>query len=164
MTGPGSSIRGLVSYTVPKIDVQVSANARSVNATNVLPGLVGSTSATNGASLNATTAVPNAVVQASLGRLPAGALANGTTNVNLLATGQLYTDARVNQVDMRFAKILRFGDRKLDVGIDLYNLLNTNDTTAFDQAFDYNTVGANWLRPTGIVQPRFVRFNLTVNF
>lgn len=159
-----TSIRGLISYTVPKIDVQVSANARSVNATNVLPGLVGSTSATNGASLNANTAVPNSVVQASLGRLPAGGLANGTTSVNLLATGELYTDERVNQIDMRFAKILRFGDRKLDVALDLYNLLNTNDTTAFDQAFDYNTNGANWLRPTTIVQPRFVRFNVTFNF
>ena len=103
-------------------------------------------------------------MQASLGRLPAGALANGTTNVNLLATGQLYTDQRVNQIDMRFAKILRFGDRRLDVGIDLYNLLNTNDSTAFDQAFDYNTAGANWLRPTGIVQPRFVRLNVTVSY
>jgi hypothetical protein len=159
-----TSIRGLISYTVPKIDVQISANARSVNATNVLPGLVGSTSATNGASLNANTAVPNTVVQASLGRLPAAGLANGTTTVNLLETGQLYTEERVNQIDMRFAKILRSGGRRLDVGIDLYNLLNTNDTTGFDQAFDYNTVGANWLRPTSIVQPRFVRFNVTLDF
>ena len=159
-----TSLRGLIAYTVPKIDVQVSANARSVNATNVLPGLVGSTSATNGASLSATTAVPNAVVLASLGRLPAAGLINGTTAVNLLETGQLYTSERVNQIDMRFAKILRFGSRKLDIGIDLYNLLNTNDTTAFDQAFDWNTTGANWLRPTAIVNPRFVRFNLTLSY
>lgn len=159
-----TSVRGLISYVVPKIDVQVSANARSVNATNVLPGLVGSTSATNGASLSATTAVPNAVVLASLARLPAGGLINGTTSVNLLETGQLYTSERVNQIDMRFAKIVRFGSRKLDVGIDLYNLLNTNDTTGFDQAFDWNTTGANWLRPTAIVNPRFVRFNVTFSY
>ena len=63
------------------------------------------------------------------GRLPGGALANGTTTVNLLTPGQLYPDERLTQVDMRFAKIIRFGSRRADIGVDLYNLFNTNDTT-----------------------------------
>jgi len=159
-----TSVRGLISYTVPKIDVLVSAQIRSLNAANALPGLVGSTSATNGASLNANTQVPNSVVQASLGRLPGVALVTQTTAVNLLESGELYPDERVNQVDMRFAKILRFGGRRVDIGVDLYNLFNTNDTTAFQQSFDYNTTGATWLNPTSIVSPRFVRFNVTFSF
>jgi hypothetical protein len=159
-----TSIRGLVSYTVPMIDVLVSAQVRSLNASNALPGLVGSTSATNGASLNANVAVPNSVVQASLGRLPGVALINQTTTVNLLESGQLYPDERINQVDMRFAKILRFAGTRTDIGVDLYNLFNTNDGTAFQQNFDYATNGAAWLRPTSIIAPRFVRFNVTFSF
>jgi hypothetical protein len=159
-----TSFRGLVAYTVPKIDVLVSAQLRSLNAANALPGLVGSTSATNGASLNANVAVPNSVVQASLGRLPGTALVTQTTTVNLLEAGQLYPDERINQVDMRFAKIVRFASTRADIGVDLYNLFNTNDGTAFQQNFDYSTNGAAWLRPTSIVAPRFVRFNVTFSF
>ncbi len=36
---------------------------------------------------------------------------------------------------MRFAKILRFGSTRADIGVDLYNLFNTNDTTTFDANF-----------------------------
>ena len=138
---------------------------RSLNAANVLPGLVGSVAATNGASLNANSAVPNSVVAADLGRLPGTALPTATTTVNLLTDGQMYPDGRVNQVDVRFAKILRFGARRLDVGIDLYNLFNTNDRTGFDPSYDYGVPnGGEWLQPTSIVAPRFLRFNVTANF
>jgi hypothetical protein len=157
-----TSLRGLLAYTVPKIDVQVSAQFRSLNPANVAG--VGDVSATNGASLNANTNVPNSVVSQSLGRLPGVGLANGTTVVNLLETAQLYPDERVHQVDMRFAKIFRFGDRRANIGIDLYNLFNSNHATAFDQNFTYQSVGADWLRPTTIVPPRFVRFNVTFDF
>jgi hypothetical protein len=162
-----TSIRGSAAYTVPRVDVLVSAQFRSLNAANALPGLVGSTSATNGATLNANTAVPNAIVQQLLGRLPPAGLINGTTSVNLLTTGQMYPDERVTQVDMRFAKVLRFGSRRADIGVDLYNLFNTSDATGFDQSFTWNVTQATpqrWLQPTTIVNPRFVRFNVTVSF
>jgi hypothetical protein len=160
-----TSIRGSAAYTVPKVDVLVSAQFRSLNPANALPGLVGSTSATNGASLNANAAVPNAVVLSLLGRLPPAGLINGTTTVNLLTAGQLYPSERVNQMDMRFAKIIRFGGRRADIGIDLYNVFNTSDTTGFDQSFTFNpAVQQRWLQPTTIVNPRFARFNLTVSF
>jgi hypothetical protein len=159
-----TSFRGLASYTVPKIDVLVSAQLRSLNAGNTLAGLGGSTPATSN-SLNATTAVPNTEVRRLLGRLPGVALANGTTSVNLLTAGQLYPDERVNQVDMRFAKILRLGNRKVDIGIDLYNLFNTHDATGFDGGYDWGVAnGGQWLDPTGIVNPRFVRLNFRVDF
>jgi hypothetical protein len=66
---------------------------------------------------------------------------------------------------MRFAKIVRMRGMRADIGIDLYNLFNTNDATAFDQSFDYGVAdGGEWLRPTTIVAPRFARFNVTFNF
>jgi hypothetical protein len=152
--------RGLVAYRVPKIDVLVSANLRSVP--NASLG-AGSTSASNGTSRNANAPVPNTVVQQSLGRLPANGLPNGTTTVNMLNPAQLYGD-RITQVDMRFAKIIRFGRTKADVGLDLYNLFNTSNSTTYIETFDWATAGATWLRPSAIVAPRFVRFNVTVNF
>ena len=69
---------------------------------------------------------------------------------------------------MRFAKILRFGSRRLDIGVDLSNLLNTNYTTTYENNYQYsvgNTAqGGTWNNPTAIYSPRFVRWNLTVDF
>jgi hypothetical protein len=156
-----TAVRGLTSYTVPKIDVLVSAAFRSLRTT--IPFLQANNSATNGASLAANYNVPNTVVQSLLGRLPSGSNANGTTTVNLVEPAQVYGE-RVTQIDMRFAKIFRFGTRRLDVGIDLLNLFNTNDPAGYEQTFDYATQGASWLQPTSIVPPRFARVNLTLNF
>jgi hypothetical protein len=163
-----TSFRGLAAYTIPKVDVLISANLRSV------PGAtlgMGSISATNGTSLDATYVVPNLVVQQTLGRLPANGLANGTTSVNLNLPAAVYGD-RITQVDMRFAKVVRFGRMRADVGIDLYNLFNTSQGTTFLQTYDYATNGGtttvvtsdNYLRPTAILAPRFARFNVRVDF
>src|SRR5262249_42923233 len=132
---------------------------------------MGSTSATNGTSLNANYVVPNLVVQQTLQRLPANGLPTGTTTVNLVSPAQVYGD-RITQFDMRFAKVLRFGGRRADIGVDLYNLFNTSDGSMFLETYDYATNGgltssnpaARWLRPTTIVSPRFVRFNVRVDF
>jgi len=156
-----TAARGLASYTVPKVDVLVSATVRSLRTT--IPFLAANNSATNGASLAANYNVPNTVVQSRLGRLPSGTNANGTTTVNLVDPAQVYGE-RVTQIDMRFAKVLRFGARRADIGVDLYNLLNTNDPAGYEQTFDYATQGASWLRPTSIVPPRFARVNVTLNF
>src|SRR6185295_13510354 len=128
-----------------------------------IPFLAANNSATNGASLTANYNVPNTVVQSLLGRLPTGTNANGTTTVNLVEPAQVCGD-RVTQIDMRFAKILRFKGTRADIGVDLYNLLNTNDSAGYEQTFDYATQGASWLRPTSIVPPRFAKVNVTLSF
>jgi hypothetical protein len=163
-----TSFRGLASYTVPKIDVLVSASMRSLEVAG------GGGVATSGLSLAANYVVPNTCnasspqgcysIQQALGRLPANALATGTTTVNLLNPGQLYALERTTLVDMRFAKILRFADRRLDVGVDLYNLFNSNVTTAYQQTYEQATNGAIWLRPTAIAAPRLARIHVTLNF
>jgi hypothetical protein len=127
-----TSFRGLAAYTVPKIDVLVSASVRSVPNANI--GM-GSNSATNGASRLATYNVPNTVVQQALGRLPNGGLATGNTAVNLLIPGELY-GPRITQVDMRFAKVLNFSGRRADLGLDLYNLFNTSSPSTFIETYD----------------------------
>jgi hypothetical protein len=153
-----TSFRGLASYTVPFVDVLVSASMRSLSTSP------GGGIATNGLSLAANYVVPNTIIAESLGRLPANALPTGTTTVNLLKPGELYTLNRINLVDMRFAKILRFGGRRADVGIDLYNLFNSNVTTSYQQTYEHRTNGQAWLTPTAIAAPRLARFHVTLNF
>jgi len=111
--------------------------------------------------------VPNTVVQSILGRLPPGGLINGTTLVPLLDNSNIiFADTRRTQIDMRFAKIVRFaGGRRADVGVDVQNLLNANYGTVFESQYDYVAAnGGTWLNPTTILGPRFVRLNLTFSF
>jgi hypothetical protein len=151
------------------VDVQVSATMRSQPALQLL----GTTNPTNtGGAPNGTSPsgaymnVPNTVVQSILGRLPPGGLANGTTTVALLDSGnRLYAGNRRTQIDMRFAKIFRFSGRRVNVGADLYNLLNMNYATAYEPQYDLTAAnGGTWNNPTTILTPRFVRLNLTFNF
>jgi hypothetical protein len=148
-----TTIRGLASYVVPKVDVLVSGTVRSQ------PPIERS----------ANWAVPNSVILASLGRLPPGGALTGNTTVNILDSEHLlFADNRRTQIDMRFAKIFRFGGKRADIGVDLGNLLNTNYTTAFENTYQYsvgNTAqGGTWSNPTAVYAPRFVRWNLTVDF
>ena len=65
--------------------------------------------------------------------------------VNLVEPGTLYGD-RVNEVDLRLAKILRFGRTRTNVGFDIYNILNSAPVLSYNQAFSPTTT--TWLTPT----------------
>jgi hypothetical protein len=148
-----TTLRGLTSYTIPRIDVLVSATFRSQHPEEI----------------TATWQVPNSVIAASLGRLPVGSTPTGNTNITLTDNEhRVYAGERKTQVDMRLAKILRFGRTRSDIGVDVFNLLNTNYATGFNTTYVYNTDNtprpSGWGTPTSIYTPRFVRLNFTVNF
>jgi hypothetical protein len=157
-----TTFRGSATYIIPKVDVLVAGTVRS------LPGLALSTSVVpflgtylNGAVWN----VPNTVVQQLLGHLPPGALASGTTPVPLLDTDHRLYAPRTNQIDMRFAKIVRFQNRRANIGVDLVNLLNSNQATAYSTTYSYTAPsGGSWYQPTTILQPRYARFSVTFDF
>jgi hypothetical protein len=151
------NFRGSASYRVPKIDVLVSTITRISPA----PGL--------GASyIYPNSYVSRPVADGGLGRLPNGALATGNTTVALLDNDhRLFADKQHRQIDMRFAKSFgRRTGRRTDIGVDLYNLLIVNPPVAYDGGYDAPPAvnGGQWLQPTTIVQSRFARFNVTVNF
>jgi len=81
---------------------------------------------------------------------------------------RLYADNRRTQVDMRVAKVFRFGSKRLDIGVDGENLLNTNYATTYDNTYQYSvgntTTGGTWNNPTAIYTPRYARLNFTVAF
>ena len=146
--------RGLASYIVPKVDVQVSAIMRSqpnIQATN--------DPASNGLAMRADYFQTNAAILAALGRPIAGGAP--TVTLNLAKPGEVFPD-RLNTVDMRFTKIVRIGRTRTNIGVDLYNLFNANTGTSFNENF--GTDGSTWLRPNAILNPRYVRFNVTLDF
>ena len=151
-----TSFRGLATYTVPKIDVLVSAIFRS--QPNALPG---NDVATNGASRNANYQMSAAQFLAATGR----PLRPGVTSetVNLIRQGDVYGD-QVNALDMRFAKILRFKGTRANVGIDVYNIANSNTPSTYQAVYNPDPAQNRWLQPTAVVLPRFVRFNVQFDF
>jgi hypothetical protein len=162
-----TTLRGLTSYTIPRIDVLVSGTVRSQPEVELIANWNLPNSTTSPA------CVPNpaacVTLQGVLGRLPTGQTATGTQTINLVDNShRLYSGSRRTQVDMRFAKVVRLGSTRADIGVDLANLLNTNYTTTWDNTYQYSignsANGGTWNNPTAIYAPRFVRLNFTVNF
>ena len=92
------------------------------------------------------------------GRLPSGNVTNVT--VNLIEPGSMYGD-RLNQLDFRVAKILRFGRTRTMVGVDLYNVLNSSAVLTYNNAF---VPGGPWLQPLTVLTGRFARISAEFTF
>jgi hypothetical protein len=136
-----TQFRGLSSYIIPKVGVQLAAAFQSKP----------------GAMLAANYAVPNAAVVASLGRNLSGNAPNVT--VNLVTPGTMYGD-RINQFDLRIAKTFRFGRSRTRIALDIYNALNSSAVLTYDSTF---VPGGPWLQPTAILTPRFLRMTAEVD-
>jgi hypothetical protein len=80
--------------------------------------------------------------------------------VNLIEPGTLYANRR-NNIDVRLAKILRIAGTRTQVGVDVYNLMNTDAVTGFNNGYSPN--GA-WLTPTSIAPARYARINVQLDF
>lgn len=104
--------------------------------------------------------VPNSAVRASLGRDLSGGAASVT--VNLVAPGTMYGD-RLNQLDLRFGKVVRIGQLRTVVSVDVYNALNANPVLTENAAYRDTSLGG-WRIPTSILPARFVKFGVQVDF
>ena len=135
-----TQVKGVGVYTVPKIDVQVSATLQSKP----------------GGQLAANFNVPTAVAAVSLGRPLSGNAANAS--VNLAQPGKVYGD-RINLLDFRVAKILRFGRTRTQLGMDIYNMTNSSAIQTYNQTF-----GARWLTPTLVLPARFAKVSMQFEF
>jgi hypothetical protein len=134
-----TQVKFLGAYTIPRIDLQVSGSLQSIPGPEIQANFVAT----------------NAVVMPALGRPLAGGANNVT--VNLVKPGTLYGE-RLNQVDLRFAKVLRLGNQRATLNVDLYNALNDNAVLQQSQAF------GNWQQPQGILVGRAVKFSVQYTF
>jgi hypothetical protein len=128
----------LGTYTVPTIDVLLAATFQSLPGPHVLANVV----------------YPSSVIEPSLGRPLTGA-ANAT--INVLEPGTTYGE-RLNQLDLRLSKILRFGRTRTVVNFDFYNALNSSAILTQNNNF------AAWQVPLSILDARLFRLSAQVDF
>jgi len=95
-------------------------------------------------------------VAKTLGRPLPGGAANVT--INLLNPGDMYRD-RINLLDVRIAKTLRFSGKRLNVGLDVFNAFNSNVVLNSN-----NTYGTSWQTPTSIQAARQAQFSAKFDF
>jgi hypothetical protein len=134
-----TQLKLISSYTVPRVDVQISASLQNLPGPEILANYVAT----------------NAVVAPSLARNLAGGASNVT--VNLIEPRSMYGD-RLTQLDLRFGKIFRFGRARATATVDLYNALNSNTVLTMSNAF------ATWQRPQSILNARFAKVGVQFNF
>ena len=83
-----------------------------------------------------------------------------TCTVNLItpdASGAIYGD-RVNQLDLRFGKIFRFGTRRASVNLDVYNVLNSSAVLGESRRM------ATFRQPQIVMVGRFVKVSAQLDF
>jgi hypothetical protein len=130
------------SYPLPFWDLGISATFQS------LPGIpIGS----------GRYAATSAAVKPSLGRdLSRGA--TGVTTVQLIEPNQ-YFEKRLNQVDIRFSKLVQVGRGRVRGNFDIYNLFNSAAVLAVNGTFP-----RDYLKPQQILGGRVFKFGGVLDF
>ena len=136
---PQTQVKLLGSYTIPRIELQVSSTFQNIPG----PEIAANFTATN------------AIVAPSLGRSLAGNTAN--VSVNLVEPGTMYGE-RLNQLDVRLARVVRLGQARATFQLDLYNALNVDTVTGLNNAY------ATWQRPQTVILARFAKLGLQLDF
>ena len=139
-----TQLKTIAGYTFPG-DIQASVAFQS------LPGR----------EIQAVWAATNAFIAPSLGRNLASA---NTYPVSLIEPGTVYGD-RLNQVDLRFSKNLRFSNaRRVRLMADVYNALNVSPVITVNTAYNANQAANNWMRPTQVLVGRFLKVGVQFDF
>jgi hypothetical protein len=97
----------------------------------------------------------------ALGR-PFSAGPNGQKTVNTFDANTTYSD-RLNQLDLRFSKIIKIGKSSLDANFDVYNSFNSDAILNLTTSYSGVNGGA-WLRPTAIIQGRIIKLGVRWDF
>jgi hypothetical protein len=134
-----TQVKALASYTVPRADMQVSATFQSIPGGQVVGNFVAA----------------NALVQPSLGRPLSGGAANVTVNI---VEPWSMAGERLNQLDMRVGKIVRFGRTRSTLHVDLFNVLNANTVLTENPSF------GTFRRPATVLPARFAKIGMQIEF
>jgi hypothetical protein len=164
-----TNVRGSAVYTIPKVDVLVSAVFQSLPGTELTAVETISKSQAiwaNPARATAPCALPSNGVGCFLSSNTFGAT---TWSVPLLLNNQMFGD-RINEWDMKIAKNIRFKGKRLNIGVDVYNIFNSDGITQFNTTYTTNAAGTGpaannaWGQPISLISPRYVRLQIQANF
>ena len=76
-----------------------------------------------------------------------------------LVMPQTLREKRRSQIDLRLAKYLTMGRKRLQANFDLYNALNSSDILG-----ENTTFGSSWRKPTLVLNGRLIQFSANVTF
>ena len=112
-----------------------------------------------GAPVLANVTFTNAAIAPSLGRNLASCpsvtgACTATVTLNVIEPNTVFED-RVNQIDLRFAKLFRGSFGRVRASLDLYNAFNAATVLGRNQAF--GLVGVGWGRPTALMGGRLIK-------
>jgi hypothetical protein len=102
------------------------------------------------------------VAGAAAGR-PLGGLAGFFPFFAMVEPGQVYGE-RLNQLDIRLAKIIKFSRARASLNFDIYNLFNVDTITNQVNQYTPSAGGAIWQTPTLILQARFLKVGFQIDF
>jgi hypothetical protein len=163
-TGWKTNIKGLASYTVPKIDVLLSGTFKSLPYPgNEFPSV--QSQSLGGQTLGLFLGIPG-VDSTDLGRPLASQIP--IQFLNLVHPGESYGD-RLTSIDLRLGKILRYGNSRATINFDIYNLFNSNTTEVYQRNYSAPTApGAvprsTYLDPLQIMSARFFKISGQIDF
>ena len=87
----------------------------------------------------------------------------------LLLSNEVFGE-RTTFFDVKLAKILRFRDTRATIGVDIYNVFNSDAINSYQGTYTPDNpltpaVEVNsWLNPTGLIAPRFARLSVQLSF
>jgi hypothetical protein len=100
---------------------------------------------------------------------PTGTTVTATSyTVNMLNPGELYGPG-YTIFDLKLGKNLRFAGKRMNVGVDIYNLFNKEQVLTYQDNFDtvdnpVTPVVEQWGQATSLLSPRFVRLSIQFDF
>jgi carboxypeptidase family protein len=136
-----TGVSGLAAYTIPKIDVAISGTFQNQ------PGI----------QVDANYNLPS--TSTTLGRPFTGA---PFRNYNLAPAGTVYVE-RLNQIDLRIAKVFRIHNTKTNINFDFFNVTNSNSVLTENATFQLAPSTA-WRTPQSILLPRLFKIGAQFDF
>jgi hypothetical protein len=164
-----TSIRGSATYTVPKVDVLVSTVFQALPGVDISSNLTYAKEQvqwTADSAGRATRPCANPAQGVGCFNSP---FAPTTVSVPLLLTNEMYGE-RVTYWDMKFAKNIRFSNKRAQIGVDVYNIFNSDAITGYNGTYTVDNPATpavevnNWLQPMSLISPRYVRFQFQFDF
>jgi Carboxypeptidase regulatory-like domain len=155
-SGWQTNVKGLATYNVPKVDVLISGTFHSLPyAGNEFPAVQTQSLGGHAGLL---------FFETTLGR-PFGGGIIPFEDFNIVKPGSLYGD-RLNDIDLRFGKNLKYGRTRALIALDIFNVMNSNTTDVYQRAYSptFLSPAATYLNPLSIAGARLFKISAQIDF